>query len=273
MAHDPHPLELFRQAAQQCLRDLQAHEAGCRLGIDPEHVHQARVAIRRLRTALKLFAPVLPADFLTRWSPLWRELAQSLGRVRNWDVVLTQTLPPLAQAFAPSPEPTAALRHARAQRRLAHRALQRTLTSPAYAQLLGGFSAELLTLEPTTALRLRAFATQRLARRHARVRRLCQSTPSDPQALHALRLAVKTLRYALELLPPSRSSRRTRHQLEALARLQEHLGQLNDMATATALLPGPPGMVHAWMAGRTHLLIQTLPPLLTQVLTQEAPRA
>lgn len=278
MVNDPRPLDVFRKAALRCLRDLKAHEAGSRLGVDPEHAHQARVAIRRLRTLLKLFAPALPPNFVERWSPAWRELAQSLGRVRNWDVVLAQTLGPLGQAFPLAPDPAELLRQSRKQRSLSQRALRKTLNSPAYAHLLGGFSAELLTLNSIdNSPRQRPFAAQRLARRHRRVRQLCESlsvTCADAQALHELRIAVKTLRYALEFLAPPRASRRTPRHIEALARLQDHLGQLNDLATANALLTplAPPGLVHGWLAGRTHLLTQTLPPLLADFLAQPAPR-
>lgn len=58
------------------------------LGTDPEGVHQARVAIRRLRSCLRAYAPLLEP----RWSAGWHDglewLSDGLGRVRDDDVML-----------------------------------------------------------------------------------------------------------------------------------------------------------------------------------------
>ena len=67
---------------------LVAHDLGVRLDEDPEDVHQARVATRRLRSDLRTFAPFLPDD----WSASIRSelgwLAEALGRARDADVLL-----------------------------------------------------------------------------------------------------------------------------------------------------------------------------------------
>ncbi len=67
---------------------LVAHDLGVRLDEDPEDVHQARVATRRLRSDLRTFRPFLPQD----WSEEIRHelgwLADALGRARDADVLL-----------------------------------------------------------------------------------------------------------------------------------------------------------------------------------------
>ena len=93
------PVEAFRAIALSCLAQLQGNEAGAVAGGNPEFVHQARVAIRRLRSAFNLFAPVLNPRFVEVYSPRWRELAAGLGSARDWDVFLNETLTPLEEAF------------------------------------------------------------------------------------------------------------------------------------------------------------------------------
>jgi triphosphatase len=89
----------FRLLALACVNHLQSNEKGVCESSDPEFVHQARVAIRRLRSAIRLWQPLLPESFVARFDPLWQELATRLGDTRNWDVFHAETLPGLAEAF------------------------------------------------------------------------------------------------------------------------------------------------------------------------------
>ena len=68
-----------RQFAQ-----IQAYEAGTRLGEDPEELHDMRVAIRRLRTLLQVFAEVLPWSLVAQAEEL-RRMSVILGAVRDYD--------------------------------------------------------------------------------------------------------------------------------------------------------------------------------------------
>lgn len=63
-----------------------AHEPGVRAGLDPEHVHKMRVAMRRLRTALRVFESALEGAPLRRWRNEMRWLGRLLGEVRDLDV-------------------------------------------------------------------------------------------------------------------------------------------------------------------------------------------
>jgi CHAD domain-containing protein len=58
-----------------------------------EAVHQARVAIRRLRAALRAFKAVLPYGERKAFNSEFRWLQQALGKSRDWHVFLTETLP------------------------------------------------------------------------------------------------------------------------------------------------------------------------------------
>jgi triphosphatase len=78
---------------------LQSNEQGLRESDNPEFVHQARVAIRRLRSAIRVWRPLLPQHFVASFDPLWQTLASQLGETRNWDVFLAETLPSVVAAF------------------------------------------------------------------------------------------------------------------------------------------------------------------------------
>lgn len=273
------PHQAFRSAALECLGHLQANEAGACLGEDPEYLHQARVAIRRLRSLLKLFAPALPREFLTAWAPPWRQLGQLLGDVRNWDVFLQDTLPPLSAAFPQAAEPARLGRLGQSRRRTAQQLARQTLESVAYSRLLLEFSAALFALEsedPADAPALPGFAAQRLARRARQARRLAKALASlDGAGRHRLRLAFKKLRYAIEFLAPPAASRHARRYQQSLAHLQELLGEINDLSTAgellAPLLPSRPGLIHGWLAGRNDLLQAALAPRLDEFLAQAQP--
>ena len=64
------------------------HEAGVRIGEDPEAVHQARVATRRLRSTLRTFSGLLEPDWTGPLRDELKWLADLLGQVRDADVLL-----------------------------------------------------------------------------------------------------------------------------------------------------------------------------------------
>jgi adenylate cyclase len=84
---------------------------------------------------------------------------------------------------------------------------------------------------------LATFAAQRLRRLSKQVMRKARAARiNNPASLHALRIAGKRLRYALEFFSPLASPREQRDTLRQLTRLQNTLGQLNDLAQAGDLL-------------------------------------
>ncbi|OZA50371.1 MAG: hypothetical protein B7X81_01400 [Hydrogenophilales bacterium 17-61-76] len=76
----------FAAVCQACLTQFQANLPGVLDADDIEYVHQARVALRRLRAALRLFRRVceVPPDLLQTL----RALVAALGPARDWDVLI-----------------------------------------------------------------------------------------------------------------------------------------------------------------------------------------
>ena len=89
----------FVAIATTCMQHLAANEAGCAAGEDSEYLHQLRVAIRRLRTAIRLFTDHLDAAKMLPIVEELRWLGGQLGTTRDLDVFLEETLPPVIAAW------------------------------------------------------------------------------------------------------------------------------------------------------------------------------
>jgi len=222
---------------------------------DPEFVHQARVALRRLRAGLALLEADVPA-----WLPLGlRRWSRCLGQVRDWDVACEQWLPALAAA-APSAlaGPWARVLAAAARRRDAARArLTAQLQTPAFAE----FALRALQWSATPARLpgrpLAAVAAPRVQRRLRRVAAVgARFAGLDAKGQHQARLQAKALRYAIELLAPCLPPALAQAPLRAVARFQEAAGRAHDavvLQAAIARLTRSPRLraaAAAWAAPR-----------------------
>lgn len=81
------------------LAQLQANEHGMVSTDDPEYLHQMRVAVRRLRAGLAACASALPADPFDVIRAELKWLGARLGAARDWDVLRTESWPPLREYY------------------------------------------------------------------------------------------------------------------------------------------------------------------------------
>jgi inorganic triphosphatase YgiF len=230
-----------------CIEQIAANEPAARAGADPEGVHQMRVGVRRLRSALALFRPLLP---LAESEPLRAELrwlGDALGGARDLDVFLDETLAPLLAHALQEPALKRLRDAAREMREEQYAALRAALDSPRFPRLvlaLGRLAAARGWRETATGTRAeqlaapaRALASELLSRRDARVRRLGSRLDTlTVQEKHRLRIQVKKLRYAAEFFRGLYPQKRSQRAIRRLARLQDVLGHLNDRASADVLL-------------------------------------
>lgn len=230
-----------------CLEQILANQAPAHRGEHIEGVHLMRVGVRRLRSALRLFRPVLPADALRPLERELRWLGRELGAVRDLDVFVVERIDPLV-AQRPGDKGLELLREAaEAGRRMHQEQLRCAIDSPRYTRLvleLGRWlarrgwrdqpldEASARLFAPASAL-----AAELLERRHRKARRLGERIEELRLAdLHRLRIQLKRLRYASELLGGLYPGRRLDRYLGRLPELQERLGRLADLATAQGLL-------------------------------------
>lgn len=228
------PFEAFATIALACLEHLQQNHHGALHSEDVEYIHQMRVATRRLRAALRLFAPALPAGLRDGLRGPLAGLMRQLGSARDLDVLLGEIVDPVQRALPEEPR-LSALASAVTNRRYAVREdVLATLGGAAYGRLL---LSALAALHPDPAPEhdavLRDFAARRLRHLARRLRRLAaDARRDDPASLHAVRIAVKRLRYALEFFANVPGHTRLRGIHVHLAATQDVLGKLNDLANA-----------------------------------------
>jgi CHAD domain-containing protein len=113
------------------------HDPGVRLGDDPEHVHQARVGTRRLRSDLRTFRRLLDPEWLGRVRGELGWLADALGEVRDTDVLTERLRGQIAALPDSDTRPSAGLlRRLALQRDVARAKLLAVLDSDRYVALL-----------------------------------------------------------------------------------------------------------------------------------------
>ena len=233
---------MLRAVLAECMRHATANQPAVERG-SPEGVHQMRVGARRLRSALRLLEAWLPPRAAGELSRELRWLARELGRARDLDVFLGETLGPIL-AGRPEDAGLAVWRDAaEAARAEAYAAVRASLASQRYALLvlrLGRF-VDGASFRGRGAASLAARAepeARRLLRRLAgRMRSLGERLDRlSPRDLHRLRIRTKRLRYACELLGPLFRGKAPARAARRLATLQDALGRLNDLANAEALI-------------------------------------
>ncbi|WP_370141452.1 CYTH and CHAD domain-containing protein [Bradyrhizobium yuanmingense] len=242
--------EAFATILRTCFLHLLQSLPAAEDGRNPEGVHQLRVSLRRLRSALDLMRSVGALGNLEALRSEAKWLAQGLSAARDWDVFQLDTLPAIAKA-CPSVAGFDALGRAAAQRQAeAYRSARNALDDRCCALFLiglggwietrgwrNGVAAEDLGRLAEPAVN---FAQRVLSEQYAKVlkrgRRFKSLTTDE---LHQVRLATKRLRYLSEFLLPLYEDRKSARKFaRRLAGLQEELGVFNDMAVTASLLDG-----------------------------------
>ncbi len=213
----------------KAVADIRAHEDGSRRGGDIEDVHKMRVATRRVRAYLKAARPALDRVATDRLRGDVRELAGTLGVIRDHDVMIDRLHREAAQL---GDSDTGALEHLISRletERVAGRdQLVSELDDPGYQALLAELeeaAAQPPVADPWADLHeLAAGEWWALRKAHRKLhKRFGKNPPNDE--LHELRIYGKRARYAAELLHEKGD---VAGFLEALAGLQEVLGDHQD---------------------------------------------
>lgn len=228
------------------LRALTAHEPGTRSGVDIEDLHQMRVAVRRMRAALKSAGPLLDPDWADDLRAELGWLGGALGPVRDLDVMLERLRAEIAELPADEQDAGEVLVAALAgERERARAEMIAALDAPRHAALLERLAAAVARPLPT-ATRKRKPARKgagqtslvELVRAQARsLRKAVVKAGAEPpdQVLHDLRIKGKRLRYTGELVVPGLRGARAddvRKLLAATAGMQEVLGDHQDACVA-----------------------------------------
>ena len=198
---------------------------------DVQSVHRTRVSTRRLRELL----PVLQLDggSVTKLSHQLRKVTRRLGRVREADVMLLLIAELQESGLFAEPALRLVRDAARATRDEAREDMPAKETASTLNRIVRKLDRAARKLEgPEDAQTRRAWLwalDARVSRRALALRQAIDKAGSVylAERLHAARIALKKLRYGLELDVEARGLKSTK-ELRTLKRMQEVLGRLHD---------------------------------------------
>ena len=220
---------------------------GIRQSVDIEFVHRGRVASRRLRTALQMFADLVGADQAKRWRKQIRRLTDSLSQPRDRDVQIEFLTGLLSDLDEPDSYPGIVMVLARLEG-------QRQRLQPAVVAALDRFESagtakavlaitksrlshlekgSLALSSPHLLARTEALVGDRLKAFLAHQASL--HDPTDGTCHHRMRIAAKRLRYTLEICGPAQEGRLDPF-IDAVKKLQSILGDMHDCDVWNAYL-------------------------------------
>jgi CHAD domain-containing protein len=266
----------FRHIVRSGLAHLLANVQAAQCA-DAEGVHQLRVAVRRLRAALVLFKPTLRPGLVDRFTDELRRIGGIFGKARDWDVFVLETLAAAEKDIPQSSRFDPLREAAQPERTIAHRGLCKEVGSLAFTRLVlgitswieGGTHAPLGDEEvdkPVTEIAPELLDRMlcKVIERGWNLHRACR------EELHALRKAIKKLRYSIEFFSCLYPQKRVDAYLRPCKELQELLGLINDAAMTIGLaerlgqagrddLAPVIGVLREWTAKRGEKALRNVP--------------
>ena len=222
---------------------------------DVEYVHQLRVGSRRAAAALRVFADALPRKLLKATKRSLRRLRRAAGDARDWDVFLA-SLPNAKPFVAETGKPAldfligyAIGERTAAQTRLMDAAAEAGPLFAAQSEELPT-RARAIPSEETDEKQPADFgslAARQLGELFREFTAAVEANPTEPEALHALRIVGKRLRYAIEIFadcfPPAIKD----SIYPSIERVQDILGDVQDATVGVQRLVCVRGTVQAVM--------------------------
>ncbi len=273
------PVHAMQEVVAACLGHFERNIEGALVGDDPEYLHQLRVALRRLRSALRVFRPADTEDIVAELK--W--LTGALGDARDWDVFTTETLPILLDGFGDAALGAELLAAAEQKRAAAGANARTALASPRQMLLLISIgrwlsvaaqhvllpriaTAEAIESTTETPLpSLKDFAALEIRRRHKRLLRDAVAVAELPVAArHKVRIDAKRLRYSVEFFAELFDRKRVAPYAKLLTAIQDLLGHTNDhdvaMKRVEILAPTARfvDFSRGWFAARTQLKLEAI---------------
>jgi len=243
--------EAFKAIAWNCLGHLQGNEAGMLQSEDPEYLHQMRVALRRVRTARRVFIRVFDATAFASAIPDLKWLSRSLGAARDWEVFMSETLSEVRDYFHEHGGISALRKDCEQMRRNHNDAAREAVGSTRYTEAMLRLGAWLNTEtwlpapDPQQSESRKArlewsvkkFADNALSHGHKKLKKYYKKVDGEgAEGVHALRIAVKEQRYTAEFFSDLYRRKKVKRYIKSLAVLQETLGAMIDTAVTGRLL-------------------------------------
>jgi inorganic triphosphatase YgiF len=234
------PTTALRAIVLETLRHFQSNAAGITRRDNIEFIHQMRVALRRLRSAVTAFSNITGDEFWQMIDTETRWLAGLLGDVRDIDVLLTETLPALELPATNNALLRALNRTFQQQRKSNYKTLLDALGSARYGTLLLRL-LHWLNMDTVAQVSknksLKKFSKRGLTKRRHQVERIAKHWHTlDGDERHTLRKRAKKLRYAIEFFSGLYKTKLVERYLNKLQAAQQLLGTANDAIAGQLLL-------------------------------------
>jgi CHAD domain-containing protein len=232
--------DVVRAALAGSVDTLVHEDAALRLHANEEAVHRARVSVRRLRSDLRTFVPVLEPAWADGLRERSRWLQDGFSAARDADVLLARLRRQSAElSEADRRGLDGVLAPLQAEREAAYERLGSMLHEPRYTALLEELVAAAKD-PPFSAWAdelacdvLPGIVTETWSTLRTRVRK--RTRPPTDRELHRIRIAAKRVRYAAEAIAPV-AGRRAAKLARAVERMQTILGDQHDAAGASERL-------------------------------------
>jgi triphosphatase len=241
----------FKAIGRSCLRQLLANRPAMLAG-KPEALHQMRVGLRRLRTAISIFKEVVADSQRDHIKSELEWTTGELGPARDLDVLSEEVLRSLGDVVNDL-DLSDTRKEIEYRRQKAYNHANRSAKSTRFAQAILE-TAEWIevgcwtsTSDPMMRLRrerpIAFHAAAELARRRKKIRKQGQHLRDiSEEHRHKLRIRAKKLRYATEFFSSvftgKKNERRREAALSSLKNLQSALGDLNDIVAREKLMSG-----------------------------------
>lgn len=212
---------------------------------DIEYVHQLRVATRRSAAALRLFRDVCNDRTMRKLARLLKRVRRAAGVARQDDVhaalfAKRAAKSPQTEIDAPRPEDVVleaiAESRADAQEHILDVAARQKQLRKRIDGLLNHLHPPVGSPESGAAYTLGQIAQQTLPALVERVRQHGDEDLREREKAHALRIEVKRLRYALEILVGCFPETEGKQLYEHVTEVQDRLGEINDLHEIAARL-------------------------------------
>ncbi|HEY4029638.1 MAG TPA: CHAD domain-containing protein [Caulobacteraceae bacterium] len=237
--------QAFQAIAASALRQWVGNAGVLTHARRPEALHQMRVALRRLRTAMKLFEPVVADEAHARLTGELKWLAGELDLGRDTDVLIEETFRPAARRLHQQTGMSGLGERLLKARTKAYDRVIEVLAQPRHLNLVLDMAAWIDCGRwadpadprhgPLGERPIEAMAREGLDKLRRQIKRRGKDLQRlDPERRHKLRIRAKRLRYGLEFFASlyDHDKDRLRAMLEALKGLQDGLGVLNDVEVA-----------------------------------------
>lgn len=227
----------FSTYAQPLVDAATEHAAALKANSDADVLHKLRVALRRLRSLLWAYRPLLGRELDDQQRDRFKSLASAAGKTRDWDILTGLLVETLGRQQAPTDRLNSARAAALGDSRetLSHAGIRAVLRD-ALAETTGA-----LQHQPHERTPLKKFARKRVAAAekslNKRIRHAGRAKRSDYAAYHEVRKAGKKVRYLLEFFEPLLTKKQLKP-LKGLKKLQKRFGTLNDVVASEELLRG-----------------------------------